>query len=303
MHERTAPFGWWCYKLDFPGLGSAPTPMDRYTATSLIIWIAAMAEAAGGLLGLWSVSGAARQPILVVEGMLLLALLANCYGIKNWVYRNTGNTAYRKAAWLSFASLALCIAGDVVNFNLPQTFYRHGPVVKHDYLADSVLFFAPGYLLLLAAVVLVVRANGFKGSALLATLMAGAFAGGLSLASMHLPGTGLYVSAITASYAILITAVGASGLALVAAFGGFRARPAVWLVGAGLVLAAIADGIIGRFWLYGNHGEGYFPAARYVNWMLYIGSQCLVIHLARAAVWHSESRLGQGLGGLDADPV
>jgi len=60
----------------------------------------------------------------------------------------------------------------------------------------------------------------------------------------------------------------------------------VWLVATGLVLATVADGVIGQFWIYGNDGEGYFPAAKYVNWSLYIGSQCLVIHLARVAVWH-----------------
>jgi hypothetical protein len=55
-------------------------------------------------------------------------------------------------------------------------------------------------------------------------------------------------------------------------------------VAAGLVLAAVADAVIGQFWLYGHAGQGFFPAVRDVNWVIYIGSQSLVIHLPRVAV-------------------
>ncbi len=263
---------------------------DRYVITSLVIWLAATADAVGGLLGLWSVEGDGRLFVLGAETLMLLALFANTLALKNWVYRNTSISLYRQIAWLSLASLALCICGDLVNFNLPQTFYRHGPVVKHDYLADSVWFFAPGYLLLLIAVVKVALANGMSAAALTISGIVAGLAGGAAFTAMYLPGTGTYVSAITGFYAVFITVVGASGLAFVLSFRKAGLKPAVLLVGGGIVIAAVADSVIGQFWIYGNGGEGYFPAARYINWSLYVGSQCLVIHLARVSFWYGRAQ-------------
>lgn len=244
----------------------------------------------GGLLGLWSVAGSnnERLTLLSIEAATMLVLVANSFAIKCWVYRTTTNPLYRRLGWLGFLSLALCFCGDVVNFNLPQTLYRHGGVVRHDYLADSVLFFAPGYLLLLAAVVLVTVRNNIGPTVWGGIFVVAAVAGIASFASMHLPGTGFYVSMLTGGYSVLITAVGLSGVVLVICFGGVRASPGIWLVGLGLVLAAVADGIIGQFWLYGNDGAGYFPWAREVNWIIYVGSQCLVIHLPRVMLRQSQ---------------
>lgn len=261
-------------------------PEDRYAIASLAIWLAATADAVGGLLGLWSVNGDERSFVLGAETLMLLALLANSLALKNWVYRNTAAPLYRQVAWLSVVSLALCIGGDLVNFNLPETYYRYGPIVRHDYLADSVWFFAPGYLLLLVAVVRIALANGLGGWVMTGMLMPAAIIGGAAIYAMHLPGTGDYVSAMTGFYGVFITAVGASGLVFILSFGKARFEPGVLLVGGGIVLAAVADSVIGQFWIYGNSGEGYFPAARYINWSLYIGSQCLVIHLARVSLWH-----------------
>lgn len=259
---------------------------DRYVLTSLVIWLAATADAVGGLLGLWSVNGDERLLILGTEMLMLLALLINSLALKNWVYRNTSISLYRQVAWLSVASLVLCIFGDLVNFNLPQTFYRHGSVVRHDYLADSVWFFAPGYLLLLVAVLRIALGNGLSPGVITGMLSLAAIIGANAVYAMHLPGTGDYVSAITGGYGVFITVVGASGLAFVLSFRKAGFQPAVLLVGAGIALAAVADSVIGQFWIYGNGGEGYFPAARYINWSLYIGSQCLVIHLARVSFRH-----------------
>lgn len=54
--------------------------------------------------------------------------------------------------------------------------------------------------------------------------------------------------------------------------------------GVGLVLASVADVVIGSFWIYGNEGQGFFPLVSDLNWMIYIGSQCLVLHLPRVTV-------------------
>jgi len=270
---------------------------DKYAVTSLVVWLAATVDAIGGYTGLWTVEGGERPIILGAEFLMLLALFANSLALKNWVYRNTTRSLYRQVAWLSVGSLLLCIGGDLVNFNLPETYYRHGSVVKHDYLADSVWFFAPGYLLLLIASVRVALANGMSGLSIAALMSVAGIIGGVSINAMHLPGTGDYVAAITGFYAVFITIVGASGLAFVLSFKTAGFRPGVLLIGGGIVLAAVADSVIGQFWIYGNGGEGYFPEARYVNWSLYIGSQCLVIHLARIALWNGsasdDSRVAQ----------
>lgn len=255
-----------------------------YVRLSLAVWLVATIDALGGLLGWWSVTGEERAIILSAELLMLLVLFANSLALKNWVYRNTESPLYRQVAWLSVGSLALCISGDLVNFNLPETYYRHGPLVKHDYLADSVWFFAPGYLLLMVASLRVALANGLNRLVIAGVLSVAGVIGGVSVSAMHLPGTGNYVSAITGFYGVFITMVGASGLVFVLSFGKAGVRPGVLLVGSGMVLAAVADSVIGQFWIYGNEGQGYFPAARYINWSLYIGSQCLVIHLARVSI-------------------
>lgn len=265
--------------------------MDRYILVSLLVWMAASADAVGALLGLWSVSSGSRLTILGLEALMLLALLANSYALLRWVRIKSNVYIYHRVAWLGFASLAFCICGDLVNFNISETYYRHGSVVKHDYLADSVTFFAPGYLLLLIAVCFVSFHRGVGVKVIAGFLTLGALLGAVSFASMHLPGTGMRVSTITGAYAMLITALGASGFLLLLAYGGLRAPLGVWLVSAGVLLAAVADGVIGQFWIYGNGGEGYYPAVRYVNWFIYVGSQSLVIHLARVAVHNDRATL------------
>ena len=102
-----------------------------------------------------------------------------------------------------------------------------------------------------------------------------------SLATMYLDGAGIPILAITGVYSVVVTAVALMGLMLVIAYGGFHApKPIMW-VSLGLFLAALADAIIGAFWIYGNQGQGFYPQVRYINWFIYISSQCLVIHLAK----------------------
>ena len=261
---------------------------DKYFVISLLLFLVATIESIGGLWGLWSVTGEERLVILSVEAAVLVGLLVNCYVIKNWVYRHSTETSHRFLAWAILASLALCICGDVVNFNLPLTYYRYGGLIKHDYLADSVFFFGPGYALFLVSACSIALSNGLKLKTLLIVLTIASLVGGASFMSMHLSNTGLNVSMITGAYAVLITLVGASGLMLFVALRKSTARFALWFVASGLVLATIADGIIGQFWIYGNNGEGYYPTAKYINWSLYIASQCMLIHLARVAVWHKD---------------
>jgi hypothetical protein len=259
---------------------------DRYFVTSLIIWLVATIESIGGLLGFWSVAGEERLVILSIEAVVLIALLANCYAIKNWVYHHSTDASHRLLAWMTFFALAFCVCGDVVNFNLPLTYYRYGGIVKHDYLADSVLFFAPGYVLFLVIACWITLENGLKPKTLFTSIAIAAVVGAMSFFSMHLIGTGGHVTIVTGIYAVLIALVGVSGVVLFVVLHKSTARFCVCFVACGLILAAVADGVIGQFWIYGNNGEGFYPTAKYVNWSLYISSQCMLIHLARVAVWH-----------------
>ncbi len=257
--------------------------MNQPVLLSCLAWVSAAVVAAGGLLGAWSVNGDPdmRAFIFMAEGLTLLMLLAASWQIRQVVMARAAWPWQRQVASLCTLSLLLCTGGDVINFNLPQTLYRHGAVVRYDHLADSVWCFAPGYLLLLAAVLRVVHQRGVPLRAVAWAMSVACVLGLLSFASMHLPGTGAYVTALTGVYSMVITAVGFSAVLLLMAWGGRHAPASVCWVGLGLVLAAVADAVIGQFWLYGNGGKGFFPVVRDVNWVIYIGSQCLVIHLPR----------------------
>lgn len=261
---------------------------NKFVTAAALIFSIATIDAIALLLGLWSPFGEHALLVWSVSGAVLLGLLLLSFSIKNWVYKNSNNPLHRKVAWLSFISLILCVGGDIINANFPQTFYRHGGVIKHDYLADSVSLFGPGYLLLLINGALVAAANQIQNKITYGAILLGAFFGVATFALMHLPGTGLYVTAITGSYAALVTAVAALGLVIVYSFGGLSAPLGVKLVGLGFVLVCVADAVIGNFWIYGNNGEGFFPAVRYVNWILYIGSQCLVIFLPYVFVLYNK---------------
>lgn len=251
-----------------------------------LAWMVALLDSAGALLGLWSVTQAEHiHVILAVEAAVMVVLVLNSAVLRRWVKTQTSDPLAQRVATLCFLSLLICLGGDVVNFNLPQTYFRHGEVVKHDYLADSVSFFAPGYALLLAAVVMVAKARGVATQHMLLLVGLAALAALASFAGMVLPNTGMRVALITGAYSVLITCVGVSGWWLLQAYGGPRQAPLLaWAVAAGLLLALVADAIIGSFWIYGNNGHGFFPVAREVNWVVYVGSQALVMQLPRLLV-------------------
>lgn len=265
--------------------------MNRYRVLSLTASLAALVVSGGALAGLWASTAAPLA--LTLGGATLALLLINSGLILRRVYQATSPMVCRQIAWLCLLSMGLCIAGDVVNFNIRQTYYRHGSVIRHDYLADSVLFFGPGYLLLLVAVLKAVRFSGTVGYAgMWACLGVSLAAGAVSFLSLYLPGTGAYVGITTGLYSMLITAVGGSGVLLLVCYGAFRAPAGIRAVSLGLVLATAADAVIGAFWLYGNGGEGFFPIARDVNWVLYIASQSLVIQLPLVMIRYGQAREG-----------
>lgn len=255
--------------------------MKNFTKLSYFVIFLAAIDMIGSLLNIWSVERSLfeRNIILTFEFLTMALLLLNSFNIKTWVNNNTEDAFYKKIAWLSFISLALCIGGDIVNFNIPNTFFRHGEVIKHDYLLDSTKFFAPGYLVLIFAVCAAALKEGIKKLHIVLAILISIVFGLFSFNNMYIAESGTYVLSIAAAYSVIITLVAFSGILLLLAFGGLKAPKGIWLVTIGCILAAVADFVIGNFWIFGNEGQGFFPTVRYANWLIYVSSQALVVLL------------------------
>lgn len=212
-----------------------------------------------------------KTVLALAEMALLLLLLWNGWRIRNWAGSVPGRTNLPvQVASLVFASLALCILGDLVNRNFPQTFYTHDNVIEHSYLVDSVWFFFPGYALFLVAAW---KATAHQVPWFLRwpLLVIAAVAAAASFAGLVLPGCSPYVVLMTGGYAVLITLMVPAAIWIAVALG----RPA-WHVAAGAALATVADALIGHFWLFGH---GHYPDIAYLNFVVYFLSQALVQQL------------------------
>lgn len=244
---------------------------------SFIAWLCALVVM---LIGLFTPNN--KEILLFLTVSSLCLLMFNSVAISAWVFHQFKDKQLRFIAVLCSAALMLCTVGDVINFNLSQHYHRYATLIKHDYLIDSILFFAPGYsLLFLACVLAYKRQQAISQLKSILFMVVVLVISATSLASMYLDGAGIPILAMTGVYSVVVTAVALMGLMLVIAYGGFHApKPIMW-VSLGLFLAALADAIIGAFWIYGNQGQGFYPQVRYINWFIYISSQCLVIHLAK----------------------
>ena len=196
-----------------------------------------------------------------LEMFLIYALLWNGWRIKSWLKpQNKDCHLVSKAVLLS---LTLCTFGDVVNRNYFNLTYTYDTVIEHSYLADSVWFFLPGYATFIYAAW---RACGTPGPSY---LVAASILGVVSFAGMVLPGTSTYVFLTTGAYGPVITCMIPAGAWIYASFG-------ATYVALGAVLAAVADGILGQFLLFGH---GWFPGVAYVNLVVYFISQALIQQL------------------------
>lgn len=217
-------------------------------------------------------NGSTGKTVLALAEMgLLLLLLWNGWRIRDWAASVPRHgKLHVQVANLVFASLALCILGDLVNRNFPQTFYAHDSVIEHSYLVDSVWFFFPGYALFLVAAW---KATSPQVPGLLRwpLLVIAAVAAATSFAGLVLPGCSPYVVLMTGGYAVLIALMVPAAVWIAVALG----RPA-WPVAAGAALATIADALIGHFWLF---GRGHYPDIAYLNFVVYFLSQVLVQQL------------------------
>lgn len=262
--------------------------MTAFARNAVILSLLAVAMSVAGLAGVWVIDGAEAERLQfgLAELLLMLLLVVNGFAIKRWVFANAASQVARQLAWICILGLIFCLAGDVVNRNFAQLFYQHGLVVKHDYLIDSVWFFAPGYSLFIFAVWRLASDKGVSPRFFWVSTVIGAVLGLASFANMADFSAGDYVLGISGGYAALITVVGVSGLWLLKAYGAAIAPRLAYAVALGLLLATVADSLIGTFWIYGNNGQGYFPAISHINWMVYFASQALVQQLPLLAAKH-----------------
>ncbi|KAF7781355.1 hypothetical protein PRUB_b0545 [Pseudoalteromonas rubra] len=254
---------------------------------SVLIIALAMLDLIFTLLGVWSVVGETRNWVLSFEALTLILLLCNCLIIRQVINQHQYAHSYRLVANLVVFSLLFCLAGDIVNFNLAQHYFQHGAVIKHDYLADSVWFFMPGYLLLFLACWCLLGYSGTQVVYFIIAMLITSLLALFSYLNMHLPGSGWYVTLLTGGYALVIAQAALLGLCLL--ISSRIAKTQRTILALGMILATVADALIGQFWLFGNEGQGYYPQIRAINWAIYITSQAIVIHLPLVAITQAQT--------------
>lgn len=234
---------------------------------ALLLLLMTILQLAAWMSGPAAVSGPGKTWLGLAEMALMLALAWNGWRIRDHLQISP---PLRRIASLTLASLAVCLLGDLVNRNFGGARFSHDNVIEHSYLVDSIVFFFPGYLLFIVAAWLATR-DRVSLTLRTGSLVIAATAGALSFAGLVLPGASPYVVAMTASYTLLISMVSATALWLLRGFG-----VALWPVALGALLATVADAIIGHFWLF---GKGFYPAAAYINMIVYFLSQALLQQL------------------------
>ncbi|CCQ10468.1 hypothetical protein PALB_13350 [Pseudoalteromonas luteoviolacea B = ATCC 29581] len=227
-----------------------------------------------------SVSGAFSElgSVLKISAMLGLCLFA----INNWLsVRKDNDDTLTAIAGLTSLALLFSVVGDVINLNLLDQFYGYSLIIKHDYLADSVWFFAPAYAAFMVACWLWLRVYKIGYWYFALSLVGGGVLGSLSYLSMMRTGTSGYVLYMTFFYAAFITLPTVFAFWFMYVATKHPVKKPLFSIAIGLILATVADALIGQFWLFGNDGQGYYPLIREVNWLVYFSSQALLVQLPR----------------------
>ncbi|MDI1302775.1 MAG: hypothetical protein PSX71_12790 [bacterium] len=259
---------------------------DSINAGVVIIVTASTLLQGIALLGLLPIAAGSigRQVFSSVEMLLVLLLLMQGWRIRQWSLASGQDVLVRKTATLCFFSLLLCTLGDFVNRNYFGQYYQWDAVIKHSYLIEAIGFFFPGYFL----VVLVnwqisrhrVSTRWMAGTVLL-MLLAGTLAYGMN----HDPRINAVSSALILLYTLLLSVLAGSTLWIIKTYGWAASS----LVVTGMLLAPVADALIGNFWIY----RDYFPVIEHVNWIIYFTSlamiQQLPFFLARAKRENSDA--------------
>ena len=246
----------------------------RYYPLAGVACAVAVITAALASTALWRSQQLLLQ--VVLPSITITCLICLAWRIKHvaLIHAPSCATTAIKTCWVS---VLFCSVGDLINQNLWQQYHRQDPVIRHDYLIDSIWFFAPGYGLLLYLLLRFLRqVLGLSSNALLLAIALSTGMGLLSFVMMSLNSASHYSLLLAGGYTVLMANLGVFAVIL-ATFALRRNDIMLMAVAAGFLLATLADAVIGQFWLFGNNGLGYFPVARNVNWVMYTLSQSLVL--------------------------
>jgi len=204
--------------------------------------------------------------------LLLLGLAAQLWWRVKAMTALVANAEFariRGVSCLLMLSLALASGGDLINKNLQQEAFAYDQWIQHSYLIDSMLCFFPAYSLVLWAVLSTCRSQWqSRGRATLFTVAVLVLGSLAWWDAYHVNMAWLPAAAIWA-YSVLMLGLLLSAVLLARQWGWRQSWPVVL----GLVLAVLADGLIGQFWLSTNT---YYPQIRFVNWIVYFSSQVLL---------------------------
>lgn len=157
--------------------------LQRFTKMSFVLWLFAVTQSVLAITGVVSINHSIAERILfgIVELLTMVLLILNAIAIKRFMAKQDCAVAKRFSS-VCLYSLLFCFIGDVVNRNFPQQFYQYDDVIKHSYLADSIMFFFPGYLFLFLAIAHLAMVNGLSKKLLSATTLV---ASAIALVTYH----------------------------------------------------------------------------------------------------------------------
>jgi hypothetical protein len=254
--------------------------VNSFNKAALVIWLAAVVQSLLAIFGVFSIVQTSQERIIfsVIELVTMLLVIINSVAIMRFIAQQNNPLAY-SISRLCLFSLLLCFLGDVVNRNFLQLFYQYDEIVKHSYLTDSVIFFFPGYLIITAAITRLSIIKGLSKRFIAISALLAAIVALFTYNDMHIANTSITLTIITASYSVLVSILAISAIWLLKALWWRRVPIRIWLAALGVILAMVADAVIGQFWIFGDDGQGYFPIVSHVNWIIYIGSQLLIQQL------------------------
>ncbi|KZN34267.1 hypothetical protein N480_21935 [Pseudoalteromonas luteoviolacea S2607] len=252
---------------------------SRLSRASILIWGICAVQTMLILSDVWPFSVESRFYHHGLEALTTAAIVV----IAGATWATLQNQAAHKemifSAKLLTYGVLFCAFGDIVNFNLLQHTYRYDPLIKHDYLIDSIYVFSVGYGLILWSGFLFLKQLSVSKLEVIGVVSAVSIVTLFSYLQMRLPGTGAYVSILAGFYALLVAQCASVALLLLIKATKIKLTKRYYLPVIGLLLATLADALIGQFWLFGNQGQGYFPLIRTINWFVYISSSLLIIQL------------------------
>ncbi len=211
-----------------------------------------------------------RHVYSTVELLLVAGLLYQGWRIWQWAVASGQGALVQQVARLCFYSLLLCGLGDIVNRNYFERYYQWDEVIRHGYLIQSIVFFFPGYALVLVANWRLGAPHVRQRTVVLGTLAA-LGVGALAFFGSYDPRVNALASAAMLAYTLLHAVLVVSVVWVVRACGWSASS----LVAIGVFLAAVADALIGHFWIFSDH----FPVIEHVNWIVYFASLALIQQL------------------------